>query len=119
MKKLLWIGLIIVILVGVKLYNRSDDQEGVLKEMKAVIAELGFSVEDTAYLNGVLDRVHPHAFDAAYSMGTRRRAATLSEETYIQDVFDRMIRACNSDGKTHLVEGLQKARDQILVGLRT
>ena len=117
MKKAIWIVVALAVIFGLKFYNRGNDEKDVLAEMKAVIVEMGLPADDTTYLHGVVERVHPDAFDAAYSMGSRRRAATLDEQKYIQEVFKGMIRACTGDNKHHLIEPLLNTRDLILEGL--
>jgi hypothetical protein len=113
MRKAVGIVITIVILLGLKFHNRSSDQNVILDDMKSLIAKLQISAKDTAYLNGILDREHSKAFDAAYTMGGRRRGATLDDDKYIEAIFKAMISQCAKDKKKELVAKLTSAREAI------
>ncbi len=119
MKKLRWAVVIVILIVAVKWYCHYDNETGILRDTQTVVKGLGFSAEDTAYLNGVLERAHPAAFEDAYNMGTRHRPAAVNQEQYVKEVFGAMIQSCKADGRTDLVDGLQKALEQNLAILRT
>jgi hypothetical protein len=110
MRKIIGIGVVIVLLVGLKFYHKGEDDKAVLADMKSIVAELGASPADTAYLNKILDREHQRAFDAAYDIGGRRRAAKLDEDKYIQAIFKAMISQCNKDKKKQLADKLRLAQ---------
>ncbi len=109
MKKVIGVVVVIVLVVGLKFYNRGSDDKQVLADMKEILADLDLSEEDSAYVNGILEAEHKRAFDAAYSMGGRRRAAKLDEDKYIDAVFQGMIVRCNADRKAELADTLRAA----------
>jgi hypothetical protein len=113
MRKVIGIVVAIVVVVGLRFYNRGTDEKAVLADMKTVIAQLGASPADSAYLNGVLDREHSRAFDAAYEMGSRRRGARFDENKYVDAIFKAMISQCEKDKKKDLAAKLRIAHEAL------
>lgn len=109
MKKVIGFVVVIVLAVGLKFYNRGSDDKQVLADMKEILSGLDLSEEDSAYVNDIVEREHKRAFDAAYSMGGRRRAAKLDEDKYIDEVFNGLILRCNADRKAELADTLRNA----------
>lgn len=114
MRKVIGIGVAIVVIVGLKFYNRGADDKAVLDDMKQVIAQVSSSPEETTYLNRILEKEHQRAFDAAYDMGGRRRSATLDEDKYLNTVFTAMISQCERDKKKPLANKLRAAHALIM-----
>ncbi len=114
MRKAAGIVVVIILLTGWRLHNRGSDDKQVLADMKALITELELSSEDTAYLNGIVDREHRLAFDGAYDMGSRRRGATFDEDKYVDAVFQAMIARCDKDKKKDLAGKLRIAHRIVL-----
>jgi len=108
-KKVIGVVVVIALAVGLKFYNRGADDKQVLADMKEILSDLELSAEDSAYVNGILEAEHKRAFEAAYSMGGRRRAAKLDEDKYIDAVFEGMIARCNADRKAELADTLRGA----------
>jgi hypothetical protein len=113
MRKVVGVVVVIVVLVGLKFYNKGSDDKAVLADMKALIAQVASSADETTYLNGILEREHSKAFDAAYDMGGRRRSAKLDEDKYIDAIFKAMISQCENDKKKELAEKLRTAHQEL------
>lgn len=114
MRKVIGIVVVIVIVLGLKFYNRSSDDKEVLADMKTLVTQIAPSPAESTYLTGIVDREHKRVFDAAYDMGGRRRAAKLDEDKYIDGMFKAMIEQCKKDKKKELAVTLYRAQQAIL-----
>ena len=113
MRKVGWIVLIFVVFVGFKLWNWRSDSADVLADMKEVIARLDVNEADAEYLEGLLEREHTIAFEAAYDTGSRRRGATFDEDKYLVQVLDAMIKQCDRDRETEIAAKLRALKQAV------
>jgi len=104
MKKLAGIIVIVALVIGLKMWNRGSSDKQVLADTKQLLGHLDVTAEERTYLEGALDRVHAKAFDAAYSLGGRRRGAKLDEKKYLDQVFGALFRECRDNGKAELAD---------------
>ena len=109
--------MVFVVLVGWKFYNRNEDSDVVLAEAKALIAELAIYEANAEYLDRITKQAHDSAFQIAYDMGGRRKAASLDEDAYMLALLDRMLQICRMDRKDDIAVVLQDFRDAIADGL--
>jgi hypothetical protein len=107
MQKVGGVIVVIVILVGLKFWHRSDDSAEILADMKEVIAQLNVDEADAKYLEQMLEREHQRAFDAAYDMGGRRRRATFDEKQYLVQVLGAMAKQCDRDRSPEIADKLR------------
>lgn len=114
MKRAAIIVVLAVVVLGLRFWNRGQDDHQVLADMKDVIKQVAVSPEETTYLETILAREHPKAFDAAYSMGSRRRASEFNEEQYLRTIFKAWIECAQNDHKAELVERLSALQQVVL-----
>jgi hypothetical protein len=96
MKHLGTIGSIVIALVvvfGLKFYNKSKASDEVKQEIYAAFAE----AEDQTLIRKLIDRHHDRCFDAAYTMGGRRSGGKFDEKKYATS----MIAAIEADLRVH------------------
>ncbi|HRX85131.1 MAG TPA: hypothetical protein P5572_08940 [Phycisphaerae bacterium] len=114
MKRLGVVVVLGVLLFGLKLWHRGDDGKQILKEAKLMVLAMHLPAEEEAYLTTILEREHQKAFDAAYDMGRRRRAATFYEDKYLDAIFAAWIRECQADGKPELADKVAALQAEIM-----
>ncbi len=114
MKRLLVILVLAAVFVGVKVSRRGGSQSKVLHDMRAIIEGLDTYEENADYLDALLVRHHPLAFDKAYDLGGRRRSATFDDELYLDTIFHNMVKECREDGGFGVCQELGQLRDELV-----
>ena len=114
MKKVVTFVVVLGVGVAIALYRHDEDKQTVYNDIQEVIEQLEVYPANAEYLDELLAREHRLAFDAAYTPGSRRRAAELDEELYLTTLFDAMIKDADRSGKTDVRNQLQQVRDLLL-----
>lgn len=111
------IGLTIAgIAVGVKYYHKGQDDKDVLKVAHMIVAscdQYRANSANQAYMDGLCDRFHPDAFDHAYHIGDKRKAAWMNNKQYFDELLDAMARQAKADGSTHIAADLLKTKEAL------
>ncbi|MBA3686477.1 MAG: hypothetical protein H0W72_14745 [Planctomycetes bacterium] len=100
-----WAGglaLSLIISLTIKLANKSTDDAQVRSEMHQVVQDFPNYRDHATYYDGLVERYHHQAFEAAYSMGGKRRAPTLNEKTYLATISSLMADKASADGKSEV-----------------
>ena len=108
---------VIGILVWHKMSERNDADRETLEAMQELISELDVYPANREYLDGLLTREHKEAFSSSYSAGSRHRPARFDQSKYVQELFDAMIRDCDSRKKQDLAEALRTLKQVTLLAV--
>ncbi len=104
-----WVGgiaLSLVVTLAFKMSHKSSDDGQVRREMIEVVQTFPDYAENAGYYTDLVDRYHHQAFEAAYSMGGRRRAATIDAKAYLAQISRRMADKASADGRTSVASTL-------------
>ena len=97
--------------VGGAVYShlRAKASERVKAEMLRVAADLTLSPDERASVRRLIESAHDEAFNNALNL-TRRHGRKFDEQSYFNDVFDRVITDARAEGLTELADRLERAR---------
>jgi hypothetical protein len=88
MKKVLFYGIVLVLLVAVSFFGRRSDSDKVRQQALNSYTKI---YGDTPEVRKLVERYHPEAFDKAYTGATRRRKkSTLDEKEYNRVMAERL-----------------------------
>ncbi len=99
-------------LIGWRFYNKGESGNDILDQIKLVVAECPSYEKNKDYFDYITEKAHEEAFDRAYTMGGRRRAATFDEGKYLIEVFAVMIDLANADKATAVATELAVLRKE-------
>jgi hypothetical protein len=101
------IGLSLIISLVIGLSNKSSDDKQAREDMIKVTQTFPDYSENSQYYTQLVDRFHKEAFEAAYSMGGRRKSAKLDGKAYLIQISSRMATKAAADGKPTVAETLR------------
>jgi hypothetical protein len=109
-KTLIWIGVGLAIaggVIGYKFYNKGKAEADAKQRAVAIVKILPGYEKDARYYDALLEHAHPAAFDDAYTMGGRRRAAMFDAMGYMRSLLSRMAEEAKRDNRTEVSAALQ------------
>lgn len=111
------VGIFIVIAaiaVWARMGNRDEADAAIKEQMLTLVQELPCYDGEDGYVAGLFDTQHMFAFNQAYDMGGRRRAASFDEDVYFDVLLNGMIIKARDRNKPDVVECLQPLRDMLV-----
>lgn len=93
--------------------NRDEADAAIKEQMLTLVQELPCYDGEEGYVAGLFDMQHMFAFNQAYDIGGRRRAASFDEEVYFDVLLNGMIIKARDRNKPDVVECLQPLRDML------
>lgn len=111
MKNVIGFVVVLALAVGIRFYNRGEDDQKIKNEAKELISQLDFYAADAEYIDGLIDDNHTAAFDASYTMGGRRTASKFDQDKYLAELFHRMAGDAFKAGKRELGQALNRAEE--------
>ena len=112
------VGLVVLILV--KMSNRSDAGEEVLAQAKDMVATIPCYSKDpknAEYVDWLVTDAHDHCFNDSYQFNYSRRGRskdTIDIDRYLHDLFSRMIDQAQTDHATEVADDLGKLRASLM-----
>jgi hypothetical protein len=109
-KTLIWIGVGLAIaggVIGFKFYNKGKAEADVKQVAIKVVHDLPGYEKDPKYYDALLEHAHPAAFDDAYTMGGRRRAAKFDSIGYMRSLLARMAEEAKRDNHPEVSAALK------------
>ena len=114
-KKVLIFVIFVVVIVTMKFQTAGEDSDDIKADMQDIIISLPCYDQADEYLDKLFERHHETSFLKSYEMGGRRQSATFDQNTYIQELFTRMIKNARDASKKDVVECLQLARGLLTI----
>jgi hypothetical protein len=118
-KKLIGIVVIVLLIVGVtwlRMSRRADASAQVRADVEQMVKSIDNYAKYEKLLKTWTELAHRKAFDAAYDVGGRRRAASFDADKYIRAFFDDLIRSADQAKKADLVKSLKDLQSRMQAG---
>ena len=80
----------IMIILGLKFYNKSQTNNAVKKEIRQIVKSIPGYTDNSDWYDGLLEDCYASSFDESYDLGSKRRAGRLREKEFLGKVFDCM-----------------------------
>lgn len=109
-------GVVFIGVLGFVFYSKTQNRAEAGTEVRGAIMSwveaLPCYQDAPEKLEAMCDAAHQQAFDSAYSMGGRRRSASLDSEKYVTEFFDALIRDAEVRNMTEAVAQLRECQAQ-------
>ena len=96
------------VLVWSRMNRRGENEAAILQQMEEMVSKIDVYPANQEYLDKLLKEEHRGAFDAAYSMGGRRKGAKFDWSKYTTTLFDGMCKECARDKKPEVAKSLRQ-----------
>lgn len=107
MKKLFSIALVVALVVGLKVFNKGRDGDTIRAEAYELMTSLPDYSAHASFFEEAFPRAHKAAFEEAYSMGGRRKGASLDESAYLSVLFSSLARQARAGGEPDLAASVE------------
>jgi hypothetical protein len=109
-KGIVSIAVVIAVVVGFKLYNKSKASAAVREQAFVLLQSFPQYEENKEYYDSAFDELHGKAFDHAYRLGGRRSSAAFDEEGYLAVLIALYQRRATEDGRPQIGDALDLYR---------
>ncbi len=107
MKKLITIGLAVVVVSALGLFRADGDRDAVKEEAVALVESLPSYEEHEALLTAAFEAHHDAAFEEAYTYGSRRRGASFEWDEYVPALFGQIAEEARREGEAELADEVE------------
>ena len=106
MKKIIPIVIVIIAILGFKVYKKSEAGNEIKAQAIEQMQQQYSSVLGDDYIVELVNYAHSDAMDKAYKMGGRRKSDEFDSATYRSVLRLKMAQKLGSDGKHRLAQSL-------------